>query len=278
MYGKINFRRAINLQRLKNNPELLNRNIRISDKKILINTKELTEFGDIPADILFRNVDLINPKITYNGAICSQSICQNISYNRAEKTFSLSVSHFSEFEVVEGCGDGTCDGGESCSSCSIDCGSCATNPSSSSSSSGGSGGGSAKVCIPKWNCTEGPCINKIQRQICIDSNKCGTNLGKPDSAKPCFIDDDCIDNDGDGYGVGPDCFGLDLDDNDPGITDKIPGEGETPFAYLSYLKILTVILIIVLILVLIIRMIYLRNVKKSLRNKNTLVNSKNSIK
>ena len=57
----------------------------------------------------------------------------------ANDTKGDAVYNTSSFEVTSCCGDGTCSDSESCSSCSSDCGTCAT---SSSSSSGGGGGGS----------------------------------------------------------------------------------------------------------------------------------------
>jgi len=45
-------------------------------------------------------------------------------------------------------------------------------------------------------------------------------LEKPASQiKDCSVEADCVDNDGDGYGIGVDCFGKDLDDNDITITE-----------------------------------------------------------
>ncbi|MFH1585306.1 MAG: hypothetical protein ABIB79_00885 [archaeon] len=56
--------------------------------------------------------------------------------------FTSNVIYDAVYGVAESCGDGDCDSGvgESCSTCSADCGECT---SSSSSSSGSSGGGSS---------------------------------------------------------------------------------------------------------------------------------------
>jgi len=56
----------------------------------------------------------------------------------------------------------------------------------------------------------------------VDKNRCGTLIGRPSdngNTKPCLINRDCVDNDKDGYGIGKDCLGPDINDNDPGITD-----------------------------------------------------------
>jgi len=49
------------------------------------------------------------------------------------------------------CGDGTCNNGETCSSCSTDCGSCSSGSSSSSSSGGGGGSSSYIITVPTNN-------------------------------------------------------------------------------------------------------------------------------
>jgi len=257
-FGRINFKNTVNLQRLKYNPGILERNLKIFDKKISINTNELYEFQNTPADITFKNVQFINPKILYNGVSCPTDICSNINYNRGSNTLSLNVAHFSQYEVVEGCGDGVCDSQETCGTCQQDCGQCSQGGTGGSSGGGGGGGSTKSNCIPKWNCTDGLCVNGIQDQICTDLNKCGINLGKPLGHKPCLIKSNCIDNDKDGYGVGPDCLGPDLNDNDPSITNKLPEVKEKPFDYLPYLEILIIIAIVIIIILIITRIVYLR--------------------
>ena len=59
--------------------------------------------------------------------------------------------------------------------------------------------------------------------ICTDKNKCGKSTGKPASkTESCSVPSECVDNDRDGYGVGKDCLGTDLNDNDITITNEIP--------------------------------------------------------
>ena len=59
--------------------------------------------------------------------------------------------------------------------------------------------------------------------ICNDKNRCSKSTGKPASkTESCSIPSECVDNDRDGYGVGKDCLGIDLDDNDITITNEIP--------------------------------------------------------
>jgi hypothetical protein len=78
------------------------------------------------------------------------------------------------------CGDAFCDTGETCSSCSTDCGSC---------SGGGSGSSSSIItCTENWicslwlNCTAG-----TQKRNCTDSKNCGTNVSKPKESLSCKL-------------------------------------------------------------------------------------------
>jgi Mg-chelatase subunit ChlD len=72
------------------------------------------------------------------------------------------------------CGDGVCDSGESCHSCSADCGTC-----------GGGGGG----CTPNWQCSDWSacCEDGTQKRLCLDANNCGTLAGKPQEIKFCIF-------------------------------------------------------------------------------------------
>jgi hypothetical protein len=63
------------------------------------------------------------------------------------------LSHSGIKEQTTKCGDGSCNGGESCSSCSSDCGACPAAPSGGSSGGGGGGGGAV---IPKQTTTDIP--------------------------------------------------------------------------------------------------------------------------
>jgi len=132
------------------------------------------------------------------------------------------------------CGEGNCSASENCSTCLEDCGAClppeptvidSPNPAppSSGGGGGGSGGGDSSVkCTPDWECEYTACNDRnIQILVCKDANNCKTNEGKPSGYKKCVLPApalggtslDCIDGDGDGYGVGKDCLGEDCDDN-----------------------------------------------------------------
>jgi C1A family cysteine protease len=79
------------------------------------------------------------------------------------------------------CGDGFCDSGEGCSSCSQDCGSCYTPPP-------GGGGGAPPACKENWTCIDwSTCILDKQTRLCTDKNKCGTIKSKPIESQSCTV-------------------------------------------------------------------------------------------
>ena len=108
----------------------------------------------------------------------------------------FNVSHFSAFKIEEEpyCGDGICNGEETCSSCPQDCGPC-PEPSGGGSGGGGGGGGGfggsiasfSQTCIENWTCTEwSECYpNGTQYRKCIDLNNCGTTKNKPIEVRSC---------------------------------------------------------------------------------------------
>jgi len=85
------------------------------------------------------------------------------------------------------CGDGICNNGETCSSCSQDCGSC---------QGGGSGGGGSPsslstslTCVESWQCSEwNTCKGGKQTRTCTDSNSCGTTNLKPSLERECTVE------------------------------------------------------------------------------------------
>ncbi len=209
--GRINFKDSVDSDRL--DKKEFKRAIKIEKNRIFVDTNKLTELSGKSANIVFKNVNFKNPQILWNGIPCGIDYCSNIVYDQDSNQLSLDVEGFSEYSIIEGkyCGDGICGSDERCNTCSADCGRC---------SSGSSG--KSKECIPKWiDCEYGPCVDGFQKLICIDSNKCGKVINHPDKEKGCILESDCLDNDGDGYGVGSDCLGIDYDDNDAGVRDEV---------------------------------------------------------
>jgi len=188
-YGKITFLEEVNVSNLKQNPNLLEKYVKIGQGKISVDTANLSELKNISAEILLRNISLSNPKIVYNGKSCPGTVCTKFFYNKTDNSVLVTIEGFSEFEIIEGsyCGNGICDPEETCSSCSVDCGICGGAP-----SGGGGVGGGGRIetnitCTPKWNCVWDTCKNWTQILICNDSNECGTDEGRLKGNRSCFV-------------------------------------------------------------------------------------------
>jgi hypothetical protein len=137
--------------------------INISDKKIFVNSSAIPMLN-VPAHLMFYNISYSYPVVFRDGAICS-SQCSGIIFDSSTKIFELDVLGFSTYEIREAsCGDGLCNGAESCSSCSSDCGVCSTN-----SPSTGGGGGTSSIRIVSQNISSVVNVSNI-------SNETKTNL------------------------------------------------------------------------------------------------------
>jgi hypothetical protein len=261
-YGKIIFLNETNISNLKNKYENLREYIKILLNKISIDTDSFPELKNSFANLMFRGVHYRNPQVLYNGLPCSDSVCKNKYFDSNAGTYSLTVTSFSTFEIVEGlyCGDSVCSSSisESCSNCIADCGTCPIPP--DGGGGGGGGGGTARrrtSCEPDWQCQWGPCVNFEQNWICIDKNNCNNNTEKPAANKRnCLIPSECVDNDGDGYGVGKDCIGPDMDDNDLGITtvsrQNLNKKAVVEKVYIGIILLLSAIILILILIILIV--------------------------
>lgn len=78
------------------------------------------------------------------------------------------------------CGDGTCDAGETCSSCPADCGVCSITP---------PGGGGGVTCNYDWVCSDWypqPCpAEEIQNRACVNRGTCTGIVGIPNDTREC---------------------------------------------------------------------------------------------
>lgn len=224
-YGSIKFDDA-DLSQLENDQVYAESAITIDNKLISVNTTSL-RLNNTNANLTFMGLNFVNPIVLHEGIICPSNICSSVKYNKPQLT--VRVNNFSTYQVVEGpyCGDNICQPsyGEVCDGCVADCGICNQNNSNpvGNAGNGNSGGGSESsgVCSPDWSCQWTPCANHQQKYSCVDIDHCGSQVGKPsnsDATQVCLTDANCVDKDGDGYGVGTGCLGPDLNDNDPGIT------------------------------------------------------------
>ncbi|MEA3378383.1 MAG: S8 family serine peptidase, partial [Nanoarchaeota archaeon] len=106
---------------------------------IILDSYNLTKvyFTYNSINISMDRISAYNYTYTWNISSCGQ---KEFSIY-AENSLGYSGNYASSFLILNCCGNDLCETGESCSSCSADCGSCP--PASSSSGGGGGGGGSS---------------------------------------------------------------------------------------------------------------------------------------
>ena len=148
-HGGVEFLQAIN------GSVVLNKDFIINNNFVYVNSFNLNK----PAKISFYNIPLFsNPKILRNGNECNYTTtpaCFNFTSLNASIVI-FNVSSWSNYSIggdyiIAYCGDGTCNNGETCSSCQGDCGSCSSDTGSSGSGGGGGGGGSPRTNIAQNN-------------------------------------------------------------------------------------------------------------------------------
>jgi len=111
--------------------------------------------------------------------------CNLTSNNTIYKISGLKHSGAREQQVY--CGDSMCNGGETCSSCSADCGQCLPPPGGGGGTTGG-GFFAPPTCKEEWSCSEwSSCVDGKQIRTCTDSNKCKTTKNKPSENQSCEI-------------------------------------------------------------------------------------------
>jgi|GEM_PF-5518798 len=158
---------------------------------------------------------------TCQGGTCIQGLCVNDTGCASVGIFCQGNTPYNCTKGSDGCLDRTnlttCSSGHSCVS-----GTC--QDSDDDDNDGGNGG---TTCTPRWNCTWTACQGGKQTYKCNDLNKCGKTAGMPTTngtTKSCSVAPvakNCTDGDGDGYGVGKDCLGPDIDDNNASITNTV---------------------------------------------------------
>jgi hypothetical protein len=80
------------------------------------------------------------------------------------------------------CGDGSCNNGENCSSCSRDCGICPD-------STGGEADVLPDECIPDWICSPWSlCTEDSRTRECFDRSVCGIDDDKPSEEQFCMTE------------------------------------------------------------------------------------------
>ncbi len=99
-YGKIVFHETINVVAYRQNYSLFDRYVFISRLKMNINSTALSIFNR-SAQLSFYHVSFSDPAVLYNTKFCPASICTQTVYNTTLRIFSVNVTHFSSFELVE---------------------------------------------------------------------------------------------------------------------------------------------------------------------------------
>ncbi len=89
------FKEQVNLQREEGQLNLDNY-LTLEQNKIILDSANLPELN-VPALLVFQNVNAINPKISIDGKKCEE--CNILSYDN--EVLVVEVSHFSTYEVVE---------------------------------------------------------------------------------------------------------------------------------------------------------------------------------
>jgi hypothetical protein len=178
--GTVQFQQNITIERCLD----LDTHAGIGEYYTSIDSSQISEFNK-SANITLYNVSFVDPQIMADGSLCNSSVCTLINYSGG--IFVFNVTHFTNYSVEEGmyCGDGSCNNGESCSSCAADCGSC-----SSGGGGGGGGGGGAppkeEACVPNWQCYSwGVCDNNQQSRACFDANACNNDTDMPPLERAC---------------------------------------------------------------------------------------------
>ena len=116
----------------------------------------------------------LDPSEDCDGALLGGNACTDVGFYSG--TLACSSCSFDNSSCTGFCGDGTCDDGESCSSCEADCGACSNSGGGGGSSSGGTpfiniplnGTCQANVTCTDWvDCADG-----FQTRTCTDNNEC----------------------------------------------------------------------------------------------------------
>jgi len=110
----------------------------------------------------------VNPSTSYVGNV---KITFLGTYSGTEKAGAYKT--FATTSGVEYCGDGTCNNGENCSTCSSDCGSCSTT-----TGTGGGGGGGISKKLPEINFTKYESEILLTKNIEKNVSLKITNIGK----------------------------------------------------------------------------------------------------
>jgi len=192
--GRIEFTENVTLVDIENNYDYtdLDDKVKIQENMISLDSANLPMLNK-SAILTLYNLNLTNPKVLKDNSLCSE--CSIVGYING--TFRFSIEGFTNYSAAEIiCGDGDCDITESCSDCSVDCGSCP-------SLRGGSGGGgigvrevadieegidTTEACSYDWKCGEwSDCVGGIKTRSCVNMGTCPDDDTTPITTEGCGI-------------------------------------------------------------------------------------------
>ncbi|MBM3247638.1 formylglycine-generating enzyme family protein [Candidatus Pacearchaeota archaeon] len=157
--GNIKFNASVALVRWGDQLDL-ETHVIIEKHKIAIDSNNLPELN-VPATLVFNNVNLTNPVVLRDGVLCSDCF---LMY--ASGTAVVEVPGFSTYELVE----------KSYYDTVIN----KTNPPITN-------------CIPSWTCSNWTeCADNSQIRECFDQNNCNLSSGKPNEVQTCSIPQEIV--------------------------------------------------------------------------------------
>jgi len=142
-YGKIEFNETVNLTLTGGENRIVNFDVDLilSQNLVSIDSIELPYLNK-SVTITLKGLSFTTPQIMKGDEVCSS--CNLISYVGGQIIFTDGVFsnayYIRELPILPSCGDGICNGDETCSTCAADCGIC--------DDGGGGGGGGGGVVTP----------------------------------------------------------------------------------------------------------------------------------
>ncbi len=97
---EINFKKYNNSQQVEDIIQKINNYIKIYEKTIIIDSQQIPELNE-SATITIYNLTETKPKILMDGQTCPAEVCKIISYNKTSGTLTFTVTHFTNYTIIE---------------------------------------------------------------------------------------------------------------------------------------------------------------------------------
>ena len=183
-YGKINYSENVDLSEGAD----LDTYVNISFNHIEVNITALPALNKA-ARLYFYNLTYTNPRPVKYGVVCPSSICAEVSYDSATKTFIYDVTHFTVYSAEE-------------------------TPVTAATEEAVAAGKTGGACTPTWDCTEWSECSPDGKQTRACSRVGSCLLGeKPEEERDCIYiapkpEETCDDGIQNGDEEGIDCGGV----------------------------------------------------------------------